>query len=598
MSYFEFPHTRTYDSDLGWLIMSTARLLEDTGALNAWRGTHEAEYKDLLAKVDGLVNSLIDVIVPWDSSLAYHIYSMVEYQGQNYIALQDVPVGVMITNTDYWQPANTIVEQINAISLSVESIKENLNFVTPEMFGAVGDGVTDDAGAIQAAINTNQSVRFGQKVYAIGSPIVVDESNTDTETRRVIDFGEATIKPLDTIDELVRVTGAAEGFAIKGGHFTCDNLADYGIHFINTIYGTYIIEVFVEDAVIAGIQIEAGHHNWIINSKIFNKNTFATGISTRAVDTKITGCEIYYTNNAIISGGNIIVITNCHLWAGGVLNETEETYGIKWYSDTTANTLLAADVYIDSFKYGVYSDIEAHLAMSSCLFYIANTTTANDCIGIQFPNNNRNSYRADSCIYSAASGKTITPAVKGGVSIPLYSGQVSLIDDSVTSLQNYADTLPVGRYTLFITNNTQATDAPPFQTHKIGFIEVFKYSQASVKMIAVSCYNSSQYTKGKYNNTWDSTWKLVNQSIQDNVDKLLNPSGAPITIDLDNDNQESGYYRLSSSSTGLPESANGLLERTKFSDTVIWDRFITSSGKCYERVKWSTWQPWTQTSNN
>ena len=35
MSYFEFPHTRTYDSDLGWLIKSMEELLDEYNALMA-----------------------------------------------------------------------------------------------------------------------------------------------------------------------------------------------------------------------------------------------------------------------------------------------------------------------------------------------------------------------------------------------------------------------------------------------------------------------------------------------------------------------------------------------------------------------------------
>ena len=73
-------------------------------------------------KVEGLINNLVDVISPWDSSLAYHIFSIVEYQGTNYIAIKDVPVGAMITNTEYWQPANTALEQINAIGATVSSM--------------------------------------------------------------------------------------------------------------------------------------------------------------------------------------------------------------------------------------------------------------------------------------------------------------------------------------------------------------------------------------------------------------------------------------------------------------------------------------------
>ena len=36
MSFFEFPHTRTYDSDLGWLIKDTHTLDEAVAAIKQW----------------------------------------------------------------------------------------------------------------------------------------------------------------------------------------------------------------------------------------------------------------------------------------------------------------------------------------------------------------------------------------------------------------------------------------------------------------------------------------------------------------------------------------------------------------------------------
>ena len=37
MSFFEFPHTRTYDSDLGWLIRQCKTNEEAISALNQWK---------------------------------------------------------------------------------------------------------------------------------------------------------------------------------------------------------------------------------------------------------------------------------------------------------------------------------------------------------------------------------------------------------------------------------------------------------------------------------------------------------------------------------------------------------------------------------
>ena len=53
-----------------------------------------------------------------------------------------------------------------------------LGFITPEMFGAVGDGVTDDVTALQAmldfALANNTLLLQGQKLYAISKPVYVD----------------------------------------------------------------------------------------------------------------------------------------------------------------------------------------------------------------------------------------------------------------------------------------------------------------------------------------------------------------------------------------------------------------------------------------
>lgn len=58
MSYFEFPHTRTYDSDLGWLIKTVKELSEEYETLVSWMNTHKSEYQELLTRVIHLENSI------------------------------------------------------------------------------------------------------------------------------------------------------------------------------------------------------------------------------------------------------------------------------------------------------------------------------------------------------------------------------------------------------------------------------------------------------------------------------------------------------------------------------------------------------------
>ena len=55
MSFYEFPHTRTYDSDLGWLIKTVKDLLTCCDEMKSWKVTHEEQYKQLKALYDSIM---------------------------------------------------------------------------------------------------------------------------------------------------------------------------------------------------------------------------------------------------------------------------------------------------------------------------------------------------------------------------------------------------------------------------------------------------------------------------------------------------------------------------------------------------------------
>lgn len=56
MSFFEFPHTRTYDTDLGWLIKDYKHITALIESLNTWKLEHEEEYEELKTFFDDLMS--------------------------------------------------------------------------------------------------------------------------------------------------------------------------------------------------------------------------------------------------------------------------------------------------------------------------------------------------------------------------------------------------------------------------------------------------------------------------------------------------------------------------------------------------------------
>lgn len=95
---------------------------------------------------------------PWSIDTAYDKLTVVLHEGNSYTAKQDVPVGIDISNTDFWAETGNYNEQLEQYRRELRAF----TFVTPEMHGAKGDGETDDTIAIQAAFDyaKNNDIAF------------------------------------------------------------------------------------------------------------------------------------------------------------------------------------------------------------------------------------------------------------------------------------------------------------------------------------------------------------------------------------------------------------------------------------------------------
>lgn len=110
MSYFEFPHTRTYEGDLGYILEQLTELKKN---YNTFFQYNTITFADPIS---------------WDISKQYKAYTIV-FDTENLISLiskQPVPVGIDISNGDYWSIVGPLVIDGDA-RLEIERI---LHFIT------------------------------------------------------------------------------------------------------------------------------------------------------------------------------------------------------------------------------------------------------------------------------------------------------------------------------------------------------------------------------------------------------------------------------------------------------------------------------------
>lgn len=92
------------------------------------------------------------------------------------------------------------------------SILKTNSYVTPEMFGAKGDGITDDDIAINLALESKKIVMFGNKTYIVSSPILLKDNN-------YIIFCNTTLKT-NTNTTVLQVGTTISNISTIGGSIT------------------------------------------------------------------------------------------------------------------------------------------------------------------------------------------------------------------------------------------------------------------------------------------------------------------------------------------------------------------------------------------
>lgn len=104
MAYFnEFPHTRNYDADLGWLIRNVKKLQQKFDRCPTWYGE-------------------------WVPEIEYPALAFVQYGnvGDTYMAIKPVPSNTPITDEGYWIKTGSTSEQILDLQRRMSAAEEEI----------------------------------------------------------------------------------------------------------------------------------------------------------------------------------------------------------------------------------------------------------------------------------------------------------------------------------------------------------------------------------------------------------------------------------------------------------------------------------------
>lgn len=192
------------------------------------------------------------------------------------------------------------------------------DYVTPEMFGAKGDGVTYDTQAIQAAINSGKNVIFGTKTYLIGSSIALTGSCPGIENHGTIKYtGSDYAFVLSNCIDRTYCFGVIR--ATVGGCIKIDSTSNFSQYI--SIYFTEFSAV--TDCVYLNIPA-----NWINEVRFFNGKLAAGAYGVRCVNSASTSNDHFIFSEVGFEG----VTTGIHL--DGIFSNVA-CYGCRMEESTT-----------------------------------------------------------------------------------------------------------------------------------------------------------------------------------------------------------------------------------------------------------------------
>ena len=295
----------------------------------------------------------------WKSGVDYEALTIVTYNNDSYTSKKPVPdtVGNPIDNPDYWACTTKYTAALMALQTTVGNHETRLDnielktdeYVTPEMFGALADGVTDDANAIQLAIDSGKPVVFSNKKYAVKYTLTLKDNTTLLLNQCEI-IANIPLAPL--FKTIPNNNIGTMGVAVKGNSATisgtCTNIFEFnGSTDFSLSPANYAWQILIDGIKASGSNIDcfikmnnAVRDVFITNCYAWTKNgIIADG---KCVEIMISNCVIFTNANGNPLKLSSALATNKYNEGWTIVNSTFD-------STDSASKIYIADVFVFQF---------------------------------------------------------------------------------------------------------------------------------------------------------------------------------------------------------------------------------------------------------
>lgn len=362
----------------------------------------------------------------WNSTRTYEPLTIVLNEGNSYTSRQFVPVGVELTNTDYWLETGNYNAQVEQYRQEVISYLDNFYYNTPEMYGAKGDGVTDDTEAFQKALTAGGYVYLPGN-YFISSTLTVKSNTAIIGCNNTITTNALTLFSLNGISNVYIAN--IKFYSTN----TSTQTSGYNPYSFISVYNSsnvIIDNINAYNSVKSAISVENSPYTSIINCNIHECRYYA-GIALVNTTKAIVSNTYSYNNmldGIIISTVTNSIITHCYFNNNGE-QETTPRATSNAYAVNCTNLKLENCIFDTSTAAGFESINGEYITVNNCI------AKNNVMQGIALLGNDSNNHEwqiITNCTCINNGGNEYTAAT-GGIIIAHYSREYYLVNVTCTN---------------------------------------------------------------------------------------------------------------------------------------------------------------------